>query len=112
MSNENKAIKKIILFSVIFLIVGGVAGYFIGENSAKANFRGRNANFPNSNFQINDTVKAEIISFFDNTQDAGQISTYCKNNPRYCIEYCRNINPSNEVCNTLNISFGGGVPAK
>lgn len=114
MSDKGKVINKIILFSLIFLIVVGVAGYFIGEHSykGKGNFIRGSANFTNGNFQMNDTVKTEISSFFDNTQDTEQISAYCQNNPGYCIEYCRNINPSSEVCKTLNLSFRGEMPTK
>jgi hypothetical protein len=112
MADKNKVIKKIIVFSVIFFLIGGVAGYFIGENSSKGNFRRGNTNFPNSNFQINDSTKLEIEYFFNNTPDTGEINNYCQNNPRYCVEYCRNINPSNEICAELNNSFRGGFPTK
>jgi hypothetical protein len=114
MKNENKALGKIIVFSVIFLLVGGIGGYFIGEHSSKSpgNFRGGNGNFSNSNFQLNDSVKSEISSFFNSTRDTAEINTYCQNNPRYCMEYCRTINPSDEICTTLNLSFRGGTPTR
>jgi uncharacterized protein (UPF0333 family) len=115
MKSEGNALGKIILFSVIFLIVGGVGGYFIGAHSSNGNnnFRYGNGNFSNGNFQLNESVRAEITSFFDNAQNAGEISNYCQANPRYCMEYCRIINPSNEICNTLNITgFRGGMPAR
>jgi hypothetical protein len=114
MKDENKVISKIIAFSLIFLIVGGVAGYFVGKNSSKSygNFRGGNADFTNGNFQVNDSVRAEIASFFDNTQDSGEISTYCQNNFRYCMEYCNIINPSDTRCSELIASFRGGMPTR
>lgn len=107
MKNENKAINKIILFSVIFLIVGGVAGYFIGEHFARPHFSAINGNF-----QINDTVKAEITSFFGSGPTTEQLNSYCQSNPRYCMEYCRSINPSDELCKQiqLNYSYRGGTP--
>ena len=114
MKNEGKTVGKIIIFSVIFLIVGGIAGYLIGEHSSKNynNFRGGNGNFTNGNFQLNDSVKSEISSFFNSTRDTGEIDTYCKNNPRYCMEYCRVINPSDNICTTLNIDLRGGIPSR
>jgi hypothetical protein len=112
MKDGNKAIGKVILFSVIFLIVGGVAGYFIGEHSSRSNgnFTRGGGNFSYGNFQINETTRAEITSFFDNSPSADEISNYCQNNPRYCMEYCRVINPSDQICATLNIGFRGGTP--
>jgi hypothetical protein len=117
MSDKNKVIGKIIVFSVIFLIIGGVGGYLIGEHSSKgyanlANFRGENANFSGSNFQINNTVRAEITSFFDSTQDNETVNSYCQNNPGYCMEYCRTINPSDIRCEELIANFRGGMPAR
>jgi hypothetical protein len=115
MKSERNALGKIILFSVIFLIVGGVGGYFIGAHSSNGNnnFRYGNGNFSNGNFQLNDTVIAEITSFFDNSPTTVEVNDYCQNNPRYCMEYCRTINPSSEICSTLDIgNFRGGMPAK
>lgn len=115
MKSEGNALGKIILFSVIFLIVGGVGGYFIGVHSSNDNnnFRYGNGNFSNGNFQLNDTVIAEITSFFDNSPTTVEVNDYCQNNPRYCMEYCRTINPSSEICSTLDIgNFRGGMPAK
>jgi hypothetical protein len=112
MVNKNSSVSKIIVFSVIFFIIGGVGGYLIGEHSSKSNFRGENFNFSNDNFQINESVKSEITSFFDNTQDSEEIDAYCKNNPSYCMEYCRTINPSDIRCEELTANFRGGMPAR
>jgi hypothetical protein len=117
MTDKNKDIGKIIIFSLIFFIIGGIAGYFIGGMGGNAvkgegSFREGGPNFPNGNFQINDSVKSEITSFFESTSNTEEINNYCQNNLRYCMEYCRNINPSHEICNELNASFRGGMPAR
>jgi hypothetical protein len=115
MKNEGNSAGKVILFSVIFLIVGGVAGYFIGAHSSNYNndLGYGDGNFSNGNFQLNDTVREEINSFFDNSPTTVEVNAYCQNNPRYCMEYCRTINPSSEICSTLDVgSFRGGMPAK
>lgn len=115
MAGGNSAIGKIILFSVIFLIVGGVIGYFIGHHSSyNGNFRSGapNSYYNNSNFQINETTQADIKSFFDNTQDSQAITAYCQNNPRYCMYYCRTINPSDSRCQDLMANIrGSGTPS-
>jgi hypothetical protein len=118
MNTKNNKINKIIIFSLIFLIIGGIAGYFIGAASFKNNFNREGLpdfsnNMPNNNFQMNDSVKAEIESFFNSTSDITEINAYCKENPMYCMEYCRTINPSNEACSQLDFGdFGGEIPAK
>jgi hypothetical protein len=112
MVNKNSSVSKIIIFSVVFLVIGGVGGYLIGEHSSKSNFRGENFNFPNDNFQINESVKSEITSFFESTSDTEDINNYCQNNPRYCMEYCRTINPSDTRCEELTANFRGGIPTR
>jgi hypothetical protein len=114
MNNKNNPISKVILFSVIFLIIGGVAGYFIGTNNNSKNFNNINLNGPNGDFpqQFDEETISEITSFFNSTQDSQEIKDYCQSNLMYCMEYCRNINPSHEVCNELNASFKGRMPAR
>jgi hypothetical protein len=112
MSDKNKSIGKTIAFSLIFLIIGGVAGYFIGENSSKGNFKQGDMIFPNNGPKMNDSVKAEITSFFESTSDTEEINNYCQENPMYCMEYCRNINPSDDICEELNANLREGMPAR
>lgn len=109
MGNKSSSLGKIIVFSVIFLLVGGIAGYFIGKNSSQPDFREFGGN-PQMN--MNDSVKSEIASFFEGTQDSEEISAYCEANPVYCMEYCRTINPDDMRCETLIGDFRGGMPAR
>lgn len=112
---KSKFVTKIIIFSLIFFIIGGITGYVIGDKPSgpTGNFaEGKgNSNFPD-NFQINDTVKSEISSFFDSTEDTEEINNYCQANPMYCMEYCKSINPYDEICTELNTNFDKGMPSK
>jgi hypothetical protein len=111
MSDKNKGISRIIIFSLIFLVVGGIAGYSLGVNIHSNAFK-ENPDFLNNAPQLNESVKAEINSFFQSTTDVDEINTYCQSNPMYCMEYCRTINPSFEVCNKINENFRRGVPQR
>jgi hypothetical protein len=112
MSDKGKPIIRIIIFSVIFLLIGGIAGYFIGQKTARGNFKGGETNFPNNNFRLNESVKTEIESFFQGTTSIEEINIYCQKNPMYCMEYCKTINPSSEVCSELDFNIPGGMPAR
>jgi uncharacterized membrane protein YvbJ len=100
--------KKVIIISATSLIVVilGVSAYFIFEHSNRRDFRG-------GNFQpLNETVKNEITLFFGNSPSSSEIESYCKNNPIYCMYYCREINPSSEICSQI-MSYAqppGGKP--
>jgi hypothetical protein len=111
MSDKNKAISRTIIFSTIFLLIGGVVGYFIGTNIHSNAFR-ENQNFQGNFLQINESVKTEIASFFDSLPSAEEINSYCQNNPSYCMEYCRSINPSSEKCVEINENLKGEMPLR
>jgi hypothetical protein len=97
---DNK-IMLVIVFSIVFFIAGGVAGYFIGHHA-----------FPRNNFSnLSDSAKAEITTFFENSPSSDQITAYCQQNPSYCIYYCRQ-NPNFEYCSQLNLSPQGGMPSQ
>ena len=99
MKNNKGNINQIIVFSLIFLIIGGVAGYFIGLKQSQDN-----PNIPGGNFQeIDEQTKTEINYFFENTQSIDEVNSYCKENPMYCMEYCKNINPDNEFCSNMSM---------
>jgi len=114
--------KKIIIISMVCLLVLAASGFFIFENVTKRNFRGRNFDpgFNSSerggNFSpINETTKTEITSFFENSPSSSDIDAYCKNNPGYCMYYCRQINSSSDYCKNLNFSnrnFNSGAPTQ
>ena len=90
-------IKKVIIISTISLIavILGVSAYFIFGHSIGRDFRG-------GNFQpLNETTKSEIASFFGSSPSSSEIKDYCRNNPMYCMDYCREINPSSEICSQI-----------
>jgi hypothetical protein len=102
--------KKVIILSATSLIVVilGVSAYFILEHSNRREFRG-------GNFQpLNETVKNEITSFFGNSPPSPEIEDYCKENPLYCMYYCREINSDNDFCSQLvnNTQSPGGMPPR
>jgi hypothetical protein len=101
MEDKKSNMGKIIAFSLIFLIIGGVAGYFIGLKQSPNNFNNQRGNFQ----QLDEATISQITSFFENAPTSEEVNSYCQQNQRYCIEYCRNINPNNEFCS--NISLGG-----
>ena len=100
---KNNKILLIIIFSVIFFIAGGIAGYFIGMSSHHMN-SGRN-NF----MQIDSNTQAQVTSVFENAASINDINTYCDTNStdRFaCMYYCRTINPQNQFCSQLNLGYG------
>jgi hypothetical protein len=106
MVEKKNNLVPIIIFSAVFLIIGGVAGYFIGSNHNSRNFNNFPDNFNNTkgNFQqLDQQTISEITLFFKNAQTTDEINSYCQQNPRYCMEYCRNINPENNICSTMSI---------
>ncbi len=113
---KNNPKKTIIISAVLIVIVLGVSAYFIFGHSTKRNFGGENS--PNKenrgrNFQPpNETTKSEITSFFESSPSYSEAKDYCKNNPGYCMYYCQNMNPSNEICSqVMNFTqSSGGKP--
>ena len=112
MVDKNSPLGKIITFSIIFFIIGGVAGYLIGDKSSKSNLKQGDMTFPNNGPQINESVKAEITSFFESTSDTDEVNNYCQENPMYCMEYCRNINPSDDICEELIVNLKKGMSTR
>jgi len=89
--------KKVIIISAISLIVViiGVSAYFIFGHSIRREFRGGNFQPPN------ETTKNEITSFFGSSPSSSEIEDYCRNNSMYCFYYCKEINPSSEICSQI-----------
>jgi len=99
----NKLIKGIIVGLIIGLVLGCLAGYFMHNITNTRNFtQGR------GNLKIDENTQNEITSFFNSDPNTDAINTYCGQNRMYCAYYCRNINPSHEICSQYpNISRGG-----
>jgi flagellar basal body-associated protein FliL len=99
-TKSNKIIL-VIIFSVIFFIAGGVAGYFFGVS--------QHPNFNRNNFtQIDDAAKAQVTSVFESAKTIDDINTYCDTtaNKFACMYYCRTISPQNQFCSQINLSYG------
>jgi hypothetical protein len=87
--SKNKAVVFVVCFAILIL---GVSAYFIFGNSHKKDFE-------RGNFQPLDSVTQDkITSFFESFPSSYEIENYCKENPRYCMDYCREINPKDENC--------------
>ncbi|HTY44104.1 MAG TPA: hypothetical protein VMC80_02580 [Patescibacteria group bacterium] len=90
---EKSKIFVVLIFSIVFFIAGGVAGYFIASHHA----------FPRGNFpNIGDATKSEITAFFDSNPSQDQVTSYCQQNMAYCFYYCRQVNPNYQYCSQLN----------
>lgn len=96
----NKLTKGMIIGLVIGLILGGIAGYILHNNINRNFIQGRGS------FQINEAQINEVTSFFESTSDINELRTYCENNRANCFYYCRNINPSHEICKEIINSSG------
>lgn len=112
--------NKIIIAIIIILIVGGIgiAIYFSVDtnkfpfgkenngNGQRGDFNPENmerppGNFTPGEFQIDESVKEEIILFFDSSPSEEEIETYCKKNRMYCMYYCMEIDPENNYCENM-----------
>jgi hypothetical protein len=90
--HKKKAIIFIVCFAVLIL---GVSAYFIFEHSPRRDFRG-------GNFQpLNQTTQDKITSFFESSPSYSDIENYCKENPVYCMYYCREMNTQESVCSEI-----------
>jgi len=87
--------KNLIIGILIGLILGGIVGYFICNNSRRV------TPFRNQNFQIDEDTKKQIYFFFENTTDIDEIRSYCENNRINCFYYCKNINQNHVICSEL-----------
>jgi hypothetical protein len=100
----------------VWLIAGLAIGLVIGAGATYLIFSSSHNNFnkgnfgPMESFQINDSIKEEIASFFESSPAQEQIDDYCRQNMMYCTYYCRNIDSENEICATINSQGPGGNP--
>jgi hypothetical protein len=104
---EIKNSNKIVFFSVVFLIVGLIAGYFGGTYlfPSHSNYKSFNRG---QGFQINSSAQSEVISAFTDAQNQSEVNSYCSQNMINCFYYCRNVSPQNQYCSSLiNDSSGG-----
>lgn len=102
--------NKLIVGLLIGIIIGWIGGYLISGVINKPNPDFQRGNF--QGFQIDDTTKQEIVSFFENTNDINEITSYCEQNRMNCFYYCSEVNSEHEVCDELimpnnNFSQGG-----
>lgn len=98
--------KKIIIFSAIFLLAGGIIGYLIGSNTGRINnpgdFDSSGKDFSGmGNFQIDETAIAEVTAIFE-SGTTSEIETYCQENRMNCAYYCMQVDSENEICSILN----------
>jgi hypothetical protein len=126
MNTEKSKTKSWIIFFVMALaIIGIIGGYFYSKGNLDRQLgfdQNRKATpGPNDsdgfreqseNFQLDETKIAEIVSFFDSTSDMEEIGEYCSQEDKSmsCFYYCREINPSHEICS--QIQPVGGPPEK
>jgi hypothetical protein len=94
---ERKKKKWIIIAASIILLAGIIFGalYFSGV------FNHKRFGFPRQNFQLNESQISDINSFFSNNPSASDVQNYCSTNRGYCFYYCRNLNPTSEICNSI-----------
>ena len=99
--------NKLVIGLLIGILIGGIGGYFVSNtlNKSNSNFVGQ-GNF--QGFQIDDTTKQEIISFFENSENVSEINSYCEQNRMNCFYYCTEINSEHEVCNDIMPADGQG----
>ncbi len=104
---ESKNSSKIIFFSVVFLIVGLIAGYFGGSYLFPLHPNSRSFN-GGQGFQINSSAQSEVASVFTSAQNQSAVDFYCSQNMINCVYYCRNVNPKDQYCSSfMNNSSGG-----
>jgi hypothetical protein len=92
--------KKAVIFIVCFVVlIIGVSIYFIFGHSPRKDF-GRGSFQP-----LDKETQNTITSFFESSPSYSDIENYCKENPNYCMNYCREINPHDENCvNVMNFT--------
>jgi len=91
-----KTSNTILIIIVIVLLASNLFfGYLLLKPRHGSDFRGF------QQMQLTDEQIDNIKTFFQNTQDLNEIKTYCDTNRMECFYYCRNINPSHEICSQL-----------
>lgn len=107
MKEKNR--KSIIIFSIIFLVVGLGSGYILGSNISKnkipSGFDNMNGAENFGRLNLSDSVKTNITNFFESSPSNSEVSSYCQENPSYCIYYCSEIDSGNDICD----KFGGAM---
>jgi len=98
MPKEKSNIAMIVLFSAVFLIAGGVAGFFL-HNIIAGRTGGRD--FGNSNFQLSQEQISNVTDFFNSNPDSTQTEAYCSQNRGMCFYYCRQVNPNADYCSQM-----------
>jgi hypothetical protein len=87
-----------VVVSALFLVRGGPMRWF---------FMG---NFPRGNFTLNQSSIDEVSGVFENAQTQEDVTSYCANHRIECGYYCRNVNPSHEMCSLVgDLRNMGGV---
>jgi hypothetical protein len=85
------AVGAIIILAII--ILGTL--YFSGF------FNHKRFGFPRQDFQLNESQINNINSFFSSNPSASDIQNYCSTNRDYCFYYCRNLNPTSDICSSI-----------
>jgi hypothetical protein len=93
-----------VILIVVIVCVALAGGYFLIKNKHnRPDFNSmQNNEFEKKGFNqtlnLDEETKSQIISFFESNPDESAINNYCVNNPMYCFYYCKEINPSQEIC--------------
>ena len=87
-----KEVSYLIVGIIIGLVIGGSATYLILNNFRNHSFA------KGGNFNLDENTKNQITSFFESSPSQTQLDDYCNQNRMYCIYYCRQVNPSSELC--------------
>ena len=98
---KEKNLKTVVIFSAIFLILGLGAGYFIGNHSGSGQKFSPSGYAFNGFNQIDNQTKVSILNFFDSNPSQNSVDSYCKDNPEYCMYYCREINSISGFCSQI-----------
>jgi len=105
---EKKKVKPLIIILSVIILVGIIFGalYFTGvfnkHGRYPGNFQGRFMNGSQMrNFKLNQSQIDEINSFFNNNPSASDVQNYCSANRGSCFYYCRNLNPTSEICSSI-----------
>ena len=107
MKEKKVGIASMILLSVVFLVGGLVAGYFIGSHSHNQFPYGQNRFQEFNNSTLDNQTRASIVDFFDSNPSQDSVASYCQENPQYCMYYCREINSNNEFCGQMGMPYTG-----
>jgi hypothetical protein len=116
---KEKKIKPVIIILSVIVLVGIIFSvlYFTGIFNKHGRFPG---NFQPGqmlngsdmgNFQLNESQISDINSFFNRNPSASDVQNYCSTNRGYCFYYCRNLNPTSEICSSIMNFSRSGQPS-